>query len=84
MNNKKDTRRDAWDRDYMGYYYLKEEPKSNKQISNATPVFIFALFYISGYDTWHDASQKGRSVGGIVATINPLLSRYVSFYFITH
>jgi len=44
---KKDTRRDAWDRDYMGYYYLKEEPKSNKQISNATPVFIFALFYIA-------------------------------------
>ena len=44
---KKDTRRDAWDRDYMGYYYLKEEPKSNKQISNATPVFIFALFYVA-------------------------------------
>ena len=44
---KQDTRRDAWDRDYMGYYYLKEEPKSNKQISNATPVFIFALFYIA-------------------------------------
>ena len=44
---KKDTRRDAWDRDYMGHYYLKEEPKSNKQISNATPVFIFALFYIA-------------------------------------
>ena len=47
MNKKIDTRRDAWDRDYMGYYYLKEEPKSNKQISNATPVFIFALFYIA-------------------------------------
>ena len=44
---KQDTRRDAWDRDYIGYYYLKEEPKSNKQISNATPVFIFALFYIA-------------------------------------
>ena len=44
---------------------------------------IFALFYFSGYDTWHDASQKGRSVGGVVATINPLLSRYVSlFYYI--
>ena len=43
---KKDTRRDAWDRDYMGYYYLKEEPKSKKQISNATPVFIFAFFYV--------------------------------------
>ena len=42
------------------------------------------VFYFSGYDTWHDASQKGRSVGGIVATINPLLSRYVSFYFITY
>ena len=44
---KKDTRRDAWDRDYMGYYYIKEEPRSNKQISNATPVFIFALFYVA-------------------------------------
>ena len=31
----------------MGYYYLKEEPKSKKQISNATPVFIFAFFYIA-------------------------------------
>ena len=28
---KQDTRRDAWDRDYMGYYYLKEEPKSNNK-----------------------------------------------------
>ena len=43
---KKDVRRDAWDRDYMGYYYIKEEPKSKKQISNATPVFVFAFFYI--------------------------------------
>ena len=43
---KEDTRRDAWDRDYMGYYYLREEPKSKKQISNATPVFIFAFFYV--------------------------------------
>ena len=42
-----DTRRDAWDRDYMGYYYLKKEPKSNKQISNAAPVFIFAMFFIA-------------------------------------
>ena len=43
---KKDTRRDAWDRDYIGFYYLREEPKSKKQISNATPVFIFAFFYV--------------------------------------
>ena len=43
---KKDTRRDAWDRDYMGFYYLREQPKSKKQISNATPVFIFAFFYV--------------------------------------
>ncbi len=44
--NKKDTRRDAWDRDYMGNHYLREEPRSNNQISNATPVFIFAFFFI--------------------------------------
>ena len=44
---KKDTRRDAWDRDYMGFYYLRQQPKSKKQISNATPVFIFAFFYIA-------------------------------------
>ena len=43
---KQDTRRDAWDRDYMGFYYLREEPKSKKKISNATPVFIFAFFYV--------------------------------------
>lgn len=47
MSNKKDTRRDAWDRDYMGSNYVKPEPVSNKQISNATPVFIFAFFYIA-------------------------------------
>ena len=38
---KKDTRRDAWDRDYMGSHYVKSEPTTNKQISNATPLFIF-------------------------------------------
>ena len=43
---KKDTRRDAWDRDYMGSHYVKSEPTTNKLISNATPVFIFAFFYI--------------------------------------
>ena len=30
---KQDTRRDAWDRDYMGFYYLREEPKSKKKIN---------------------------------------------------
>lgn len=44
---KRDTRRDAWDRDYMGSHYVKSEPKSNKVLSNATPVYIFALFYIA-------------------------------------
>ena len=43
---KEDRRRDAWDRDYMGDYYSKPEPKSNKRIDNAKPVFIFAFFYI--------------------------------------
>ncbi len=43
---KKDTRRDAWDRDVMPTDWKKSEPKSNKQISNAAPVFVFAFFYV--------------------------------------
>ena len=42
---KQDTRRDPWDRAYMGSHYRKVEPSSNSQISNATPVFI--CMYIS-------------------------------------
>ena len=41
-----DSRRDAWDRDYLGSHYVKSEPKSDKRIENAKPVFIFAFFYI--------------------------------------
>ena len=43
---KRDVRRDAWDRDYMGFYYLREEPKTDKRLENAKPVFIFAFFYV--------------------------------------
>ncbi len=43
---KQDTRRDAWDRDYMGQYYIKREPPTTKKISNAAPVFVFAFFYV--------------------------------------
>ena len=43
---KQDTRRDAWDRDYMPADWIKPEPKSDKRIENAKPVFIFAFFYI--------------------------------------
>ena len=43
---KKDTRRDAWDRDVMPADWEKSEPKSNKQITNAAPVFVFAFFYV--------------------------------------
>ena len=43
---KKDTSREAWDRDVMPADWKKSEPKSNKQISNAAPVFVFAFFYI--------------------------------------
>ena len=43
---KKDTRREAWDRDVMPSDWKKSEPKSNKQISNAAPVFVFAFFYV--------------------------------------
>ena len=43
---KKDTRREAWDRDLMPADWKKSAQKSNKQISNATPVFVFAFFYV--------------------------------------
>ena len=43
---KKDTRREAWDRDVMPADWKKSEPKSKKQISNAAPVFVFAFFYV--------------------------------------
>ena len=43
---KKDTRREAWDRDVMPADWKKSEPKSNKQISNAAPEFVFAFFYV--------------------------------------
>ena len=43
---KKDTRREAWDRDVMPADWKKSEPKSNKQISNAAPVFVFDFFYV--------------------------------------
>ena len=43
---KQDTRRAAWDRDYMGSHYKKTYPKSDKRMENAKPVFIFAFFYI--------------------------------------
>ena len=45
-HRKKDTRRDAWDRDYMGGHYVKPEPKTTKQISNAAPVLVFAFFFV--------------------------------------
>ena len=43
---KQDTRRDAWDRDYMPADWEKPIPKTDKRISNAAPVFVFAFFYV--------------------------------------
>ena len=43
---KQDTRRDAWDRDYMGSHYVKREPTTTNKISNAAPVFVFGFFYV--------------------------------------
>ena len=43
---KRDTRRDAWDRDYMPADWIKPEPISHKRLENAKPVFIFAFFYL--------------------------------------
>ena len=44
---KTDSRRDAWDRDYMPADWVKPQPQTNKRIENAKPVFIFALFYVA-------------------------------------
>ena len=44
---KTDSRRDAWDRAYMPADWVKPQPQTNKQIENAKPVFIFALFYVA-------------------------------------
>ena len=43
---KRDTRRDAWDRDYMPADWVKPEQQTDKRIENAKPVFLFAFFYI--------------------------------------
>ena len=43
---KNDTRRDAWDRDYMPADWTKPRPQTDRRIENAKPVFIFAFFYI--------------------------------------
>ena len=40
-----DTRRDAWDRDYMGNHYQK--PESKPVDMNITPVYVFAMFFIA-------------------------------------
>ena len=34
--------------------------------------------FFTGYDTWHDASQKGLAVGAVVATTNTSLTRFHS------
>ena len=47
---KQDTRRDAWDRDYMGGHYVKTDPPTTKQVSKCCPsscVCIFLCLFIS-------------------------------------
>ena len=43
---KTDSRRDAWDRDYMPVDWVKPQPTTSKKISNAAPVLVFAFFYV--------------------------------------
>ena len=33
---------------------------------------------VIGYDTYHDTSQKGRSVGAVVASMNQTLTKWMS------
>jgi len=44
---KQDTRRDAWDRDYMPADWIKPKARTDRRIENAKPVYIFALFYVA-------------------------------------
>ena len=44
--NKLDTRRDAWDRGYMGSNYKKPKPNTTVDM-NITPVYVFALFFVA-------------------------------------
>lgn len=41
---KQDTRRDAWDRDYMPVNYTR--PQGTKADMNIVPVYIFAFFFV--------------------------------------
>ena len=43
---KRDTRRDAWDRDIMPADWVKPEPPTTKKLSNGAPVLVFAFFYV--------------------------------------
>ena len=43
MNNKRDTRRDAWDRDYLPHKEVKVEPPRK----DYTILLVFAFFFIS-------------------------------------
>ena len=43
---KRDNRRDAWDRDYMGAHYVVKTASSTAQVSAATPVLVFAFFFV--------------------------------------
>ena len=33
---------------------------------------------VVGIDTYHDSAKKGRSVGGMIASLNSALTRYYS------
>ena len=43
---KKDTRRDAWDRDYLPYHHQNSKSKTKVDM-NITPVYVFAMFFIA-------------------------------------
>ena len=44
MNNKRDTRRDAWDRDYLPHKEMKKVEPPRKDY---TILLVFAFFFIS-------------------------------------
>lgn len=66
------------DRQYPGEPFLI--PVSVMQLAEFFLIWLFVQLegcMIVGIDTYHDSSQKGRSVGGFVASLNKRYTRLV-------
>ena len=70
MNNKRDTRRDAWDRDYLPYKEIDKVEPPKKDYT----IWFFAFFFISvlvmiGGKSWFDCGDIGARLWVVVHTM---------------